>query len=174
MPALLEPLARNATIIADEPDAVRQWARLKQRYRELRGHDDRGVPLTTNADVMKLSTAWSELVARGDGELRNPSERRRWRRCLSDVARHAKPGPASAPYAKNAELWDVCLRRLAIDLESSKIVPGRFELLAEAVAETVAELPRKAETFSQWVKWLAIGTAVTAGATIAIGVLRRD
>ena len=144
-------LPRNAppepkAIIAKEKDAVRRWISLKKRYIKARGASVGGnnkmVPHTTNADVKQLATLWSNEVKkvkpRSDDER---SEHKRWQACVDKVAKLADTSKPDERYSDNEHFWQRCTSRLAIYLESRKVVPSEWELFKEAFVESLAEVP---------------------------------
>lgn len=151
-PALAEAeLPRNAppepkAIIAKETDAVRRWVALKKVYSEARGStvgaNKKAVPNTTNADVKQLATLWSNEVKkvkpRNDHER---SDHQRWQACVDKVAKLADATKPDERYPDNEEFWQHCTARLAIYLESRKVVPSEWQLFKEAVVESLAEVP---------------------------------
>lgn len=140
---------RNATpttITVDAQDAVKWWATIKTRFAELRGFDlgdaQKPIPRTTIADVMSVATAISEALARVRRDTHaDRSIRERWRRemaAIEDARRAQKP---TDPYPHNARFWQSSTARVAIHLESVKVLPSRWILAVDSVGESVAELP---------------------------------
>ena len=62
-------------------------------------------------------------------------------------------------YPENEQFWQQCSRRLAIYLESRKVVPSRWELITESIGEAITELPR------------VVGDATRTAAGAAAGLL---
>ena len=124
------------------PDAVTRWLQLRSTYLELRGASSKGVPRTTNGDVLQLAVAWSrELVRvkpRNDAER---AEHARWQRCLDTIKKNATPKKPNDTYPRNAEFWQECTRRLAIYLQARKVVPGAWTLDKRSIVDTLAEVP---------------------------------
>jgi hypothetical protein len=150
-PADATELPRNAppeprAVIAKEKDAVRRWVALKKLYIKARGGaigaNNKMIPHTTNADVKQLATLWSNEVkkvkARSDDER---SEHKRWQACVDKVAKLADASKPDERYSDNEHFWQHCTARLAIYLESRKVVPSEWELFKEAFVESLAEVP---------------------------------
>jgi hypothetical protein len=154
-------------VIAQHPDAVTRFIKLKELYLELRGgvegENRRPIPLTTNADVLQLATLWTRELARvKPRDAHERSDHRRWAACVEDVKQNADPHQPDAQYPKNEAFWS-CMGRLAIYLQARKIVPSKWELFKEAVAETIAEVPA---TLGQ-ATTAAGSAAASAGGTVA-------
>ncbi len=144
-------VTRNASpppqiVIAKHGDAVVRWSKLKQTYIKARGGhrgaDNKTIPHTTNADVMQIATLWSREVKKV--KPRNPQERtdhKRWKACMDKVAKTADPSKPDERYADNENFWQQCTARLAIYLESRKVVPSEWSLFKEALVESIAEVP---------------------------------
>jgi hypothetical protein len=142
-------------------DAVKQWLELKQRYATLRGVKEgknrKQIPKTTHSDVLQLCTAWSrelrKVEPRSDHER---SEHGRWMNCTERVATIYDSANPSAEYPENEAFWQECTSRLAVYLESRKVVPSKWQLFLDAVVEAVAELP---ETIGHAGREVASGAA---------------
>jgi hypothetical protein len=131
-------------------DAVKQWLDLKQSYMALRGSREgknrKHIPRTTHSDVIQISTAWTREL--GKVEPRNEHERSehaRWLRCAERVATLYERGNPAAEYPDNQAFWEECTPRLAVYLESRKVVPSKWRLFLESVVEAVSEVPETVE-----------------------------
>lgn len=147
-PSSDSPVPSVASIVATESNAVDRWLALKQRYAFVRGatrgRNGKLVPRTTHVDVKQLAALWSRELARVSPlDQDDRSEHARWRRCVETIARTSRGRAPGAIYERNEELWQDCSKRLAIYLESRKVVPSRWNLAVAALDETLDELPDK-------------------------------
>ena len=163
----LEQLLRNQAaapipkLKIQTKDAIKQWVDLKHKYIALRGsklgNNQKAIPKTTHHDVMQIATAWSrelrKVTPRGSSEWR---EHDRWATCMRQIAKRYNATTPNAEYPKNDDFWQECTKRLAIYLQSRKVVPGKWQLLKEAVLEAVAEVPA---TLGHATRELASGAA---------------
>ncbi len=142
-------------------DAVKQWVDLKHQYIALRGskpgNNRKAIPKTTHHDVMQIVTAWSrelrKVTPRSSSEW---GEHARWTACMARVAKRYDAKKPNAEYPDNEDIWQNCTKRLAVYLQSRKIVPSKWQLLKEAVFEAVAEVPN---TLGHATRELASGAA---------------
>jgi hypothetical protein len=158
-PALFQPEvvtrppgpARNAApggeeaLVVEADSATTQWIELKKRCLALRGEfagkNGKAIPRTTNHDILQLATMWTgELGRVSIDEDRDRSEKARWQACLEEVAASVDPKAPDAEYPHNEVFWSAS-RRLAIYLESRKMRPSKWSLLASSVKEAIAEVP---------------------------------
>lgn len=141
--------SRGGRFTLSVKDTVTLWLELKRRYAEDRGFDPdprnkrSAVPRTTNVDVIQMASLWTAELGKGAGRMKG-GDVKRWTKCMDEVKRFADPKEANAVYPRNTNFWR-CSGRLARDLESLKVIPGKWELLRESVSESVAELPGRLE-----------------------------
>jgi len=148
-------------------DAVRQWIDLKSTYEKLRGTrpaaNRKHAPKSTVGDIKAIAAKWSsELKRVKPRNAHDTSEHNRWRRCLEEIEQ-ASAGLATTalyPAVENERFWQKCTHRLAIYLESRKVVPARWKLAVSALTETLAEVPS------------AVGDATKSAANVAAGIVR--
>ncbi len=169
---------RPQTIIAKHSDAVVRWSKLKQMYLKARGgrpgSDNKTIPLTTNADVIQLATLWSrevqKVTPRSEGDR---SEHKRWKACMDQVAKRANPSKPDDRFPGNEQFWQQCTARLAIYLESRKVVPSEWALFKEALVESIAEVPGTFGRAGQAAVGVASDAASAVGrpATAALAIL---
>ncbi len=162
-PALAQPVL--ATVSVASGDAVRQWIDIKRSYEEMRGTrpaaNNKFVPRTRVSDV-------KQIAARFSGELKKVSpknaldrvEHQRWKACLDRIAELSQGKSSTDEYPENEVFWQDCTRRLAIYLESRKVVPSRWKLAVSALTETLSEVPS------------VLGGATRSAAEVAAGIVR--
>jgi|GEM_PF-3491821 len=167
---LLAEGQRNAAAGAPLPrldvvngDAVNQWVELQKAYVGLRGAtagpNRTAIPKTSHADVLQLATLWTREL--GKVTPRSPfegTEHERWKACADQVEERGDKDKGSEVYPDNQRFWE-CTKRLAIYLQSRKVVPSRWQLVTESVTEAIAEVPQ------------VVGRASRAAAETAAGVL---
>jgi len=150
------PMPRNApdapppevpVLTIQSGDAVRLWVELKKTYVAMRGSDPdrsgKAVPRTTNADIKQLAARWSHELSKSKRPKldADKSTRTEWAACLAEVEHLTAGVDPNSTYAKNEKFWQVYTKRLAVYLESLKVVPSRWELATAAIKEAVVELP---------------------------------
>lgn len=151
--------------VPPSPDAVTRWLKLRSAYLELRGSSGKGIPRTTNGDVLQLAVAWSrELLKVKPRNDADRVEHAHWQRCLETIKQNAAPKKPNDTYPKNAEFWQECTRRLAIYLQARRVVPGAWALDKRSVVDTLAEVPAVLGNATM----AAADTIADVGATIAV------
>jgi len=168
-------------------DHVLQWIELVTVYTAKRGADpgigNKAVPRTTCGDVEQIARWWDNelkrvLLLRGPA-LKNdksPSSRKEWMDAKRVIDERSKAFEKSTLYPDNQWFWQKATKRLAIYLESLKVVPTDSELMFDAIGETLAEhaqtvkdaAKEAVEAGSSWLKTGVIVAAGIAGAAIIL------
>lgn len=156
------PIDTGVTL--DFPEA-RTWddaARMQRdALAQLRGEDPitgrliTRVPRTRVSDVRQLAAYWSAQLARvGEHHVADISARHvveRWRSAVAEVDRIPQDVDPASVYAHNVDFWEA-LMTIAIQVAATDEAPSRWQLLKEAAAKAVKDLPQtlKSAVDSYW------------------------
>jgi hypothetical protein len=141
-------------------DHIVQLAELKQQFMKLRGFgrgaNGAAIPRTTHADVAALTAWWHGEYTRALlrsittlGNDKSQKSRTEWTQAKAIIDSQTKAAEPAALYPDNEWLWQRALPRLAIYLESLKVVPSDAELIVSSVKETVAEHAEAAKNLAK-------------------------
>lgn len=152
-------------------DHIQQLVELLQLFTAKRGsdagHNNKAVPRTTYGDVVVLAKWWDNEFKRALLRLglagsndKSKASRKEWMNTKKLIDEQAEDADPNALYPDNQWFWQQATKRLAIYLESLKVVPTDTELMLEAIGETLAE-------HAQAAKDLAKDAADAAGSPLA-------
>ncbi len=127
---------------------VDQRLAMKEAYAKLRGFDvgtkGKGIPRTTNADVVQIAQYWTTSVVRF-GISRRADDKaplRNWREAMSRVSTNVVGKEPGDTYVDNERFWERDVGRIAIWLNSLGVIPTKASLAWSAFKEAVVESPR--------------------------------
>ena len=161
------PASVLATIDLKNGDAVRQWSMSNAPMKSCVEFDPQPTTSTCRSRTLatsrpsprsgRASLARSSLVTNS-----TRSNTIGGAHVLDEINRVSAGLALSAvfPPKENERFWQKCTRRLAIYLESRKVVPSRWKLAVSALTETLAEVPT------------AVGGATKSAASAAAGIVR--